>query len=501
MKNLKKALALLLVIVLTASATLGITLAVLTDKSEVKHNVFNVGKVNVEVTEEVGGITAGGVTEKADGAEYNLVTPGDHLKKEVTVKNTGDIPAYVAVTVTMNNADKINNAIDEWYENDPYYYDEAKIQAIYDYVFENWGLNYTKTDADGNATGMRLTITGDDMPDHTLQVDSVKTIDEYSIPYTQNWFEKTQDVIPFDGYYTTGMGEYEFKWTYYMLLDDGEESVLFTGLNVPLDFNNDQIAMFEGLDIKISAAAIQAENFADPIDAFKALHAEQNGGFVAESYPATVANVDELNGALAGDQDVVLGGNITVPAASAGSNGYGATGISIKNGQTFDGDGNKFGVNKWGTWDTAINTTGGVIKNVTINSGMRGIFVNHDSSYSEPVILDNVIIDGTIYTISCDQGLNQGLIATDSTFNGWTSYAATIGDVEFTNCSFGSGQGYAYCRPFAPTTFVGCDFAAGYEIEAKAAVTFENCTFGGQPLTEANIDQLVIGGMSYVTVK
>ena len=102
-----------------------------------------------------------------------------------------------------------------------------------------------------------------------------------------------------------------------------------------------------------------------------------------------------------------------------------------------------------------------------------------------------MIIDGTTYTISCDQGTNNGLEATNSTFKGWTSYAATLGNAKFTNCYFGKGNGYAYCRPYAPTEFVGCEFEAGLTLDPRADVTFENCTFGGVALTDANLGELV----------
>ena len=184
------------------------------------------------------------------------------------------------------------------------------------------------------------------------------------------------------------------------------------------------------------------------------------------------------------------------------SNAYGKTGINVKNGQTIDGNGYTLDIKgAGGTWDSGINTTGGIIRNLTVTGSFRGIFINHNSTYSEPVVLENVIIDGTTYTISCDQGKNQNLLAKNSTFNGWTSYAATIGDVKFIDCSFGEGQGYAFCRPYAPTEFVGCDFAAGYEIDARAAVTFENCTIGGVALTDANLATLVTGGIANATVK
>ena len=132
---------------------------------------------------------------------------------------------------------------------------------------------------------------------------------------------------------------------------------------------------------------------------------------------------------------------------------------------------------------------------------MRGIFINHNSTNCSKVYLENVVIDGTIYTISCDQGTNHGLEAVNSTFNGWTSYAATLGPVKFEGCSFGMGQGYAFCRPYSATEFVNCDFAAGYELDACAAVTFENCTLGGVALTADNLATLVTYNIANATVK
>ena len=222
---------------------------------------------------------------------------------------------------------------------------------------------------------------------------------------------------------------------------------------------------------------------------------------VAEEADAVATKTAELNDALANGDNVALVNDIAVAKSEAGSNGYGATGISQLNGGVIDGNGNDISVNAWGTWDSAINTTGGTIKNLNVTGGMRGIFVNHNSTNNSKVILENVTIDGTIYTISCDQGTNQGLEAYNSTFNGWTSYAATIGAVKFDGCSFGEGQGYAFCRPYAATEFVNCDFAAGYEIEAAAAITFENCTIDGVALTAANLATLVPYNTANATLK
>lgn len=230
---------------------------------------------------------------------------------------------------------------------------------------------------------------------------------------------------------------------------------------------------------------------------------EKDGLFyvVAEEISAVAITTSELNDALAGGNNVALAEDIAVAKSEVGSNGYGATGISQVNGGVIDGNGNDISVDAWGTWDSAINTTGGTIKNVNVTGGMRGIFVNHNGTYSGKVILENVTIDGTIYTISCDQGTNKGLEAYNSTFNGWTSYAATIGAVKFVSCSFGEGQGYAYCRPYAATEFVNCAFAAGFELDARAAVTFENCTIGGVALTADNLATLVTSNIANATVK
>ncbi len=275
MKNIKKTLVMCICLVLIAVMAIGGTVAYLTVDPQEKGNVFSVGNIAINLTEDVGKTGAATVTSDDNGATYENVMPGDYLKKEVTVENTGSRPAYVAVEVTINNALEINKAIDEFYEAKGY--SEAEIQQIYDYIFDGFGMNYTKTDANGNATGMRLTITGDKMPEKVLQVDSVKTISEYWLQYSGNWFMDTDTVIPYDGYYTTGMNDYELRYTYYLLLEAGEKSTLFKGLNVPKEFNAQQLDMFEEMNIKVVASAIQADNIAGDKEAFTILNRVNNG--------------------------------------------------------------------------------------------------------------------------------------------------------------------------------------------------------------------------------
>ena len=219
-----------------------------------------------------------------------------------------------------------------------------------------------------------------------------------------------------------------------------------------------------------------------------------NGSVVAD-------NTEEGQAALkdnaASGKDVILVSDVIT--TDSGSNGYGATGINV-NGGTLDGNGYTLEVNgATSTWDSAVAISSGTIKNITIAKGFRGIFIKTTKT-GEPVILDNVTINGPTYTISCDSASKQGIIATNCTIMGWTSFAGTIGWAKFTNCTFGEGAGYNFSRPYAPTTYVNCNFESGHRMDARAAVTFENCTVAGVALTAENIATLVTSNTANATV-
>lgn len=214
----------------------------------------------------------------------------------------------------------------------------------------------------------------------------------------------------------------------------------------------------------------------------------------ADTALTPVSDANELVGALESGKGVVFSNDIKIDPAKL-SNAYGTTGINVKNGQTIDGAGNTLDIKgAGGTWDSGINTTGGLIKNIKVTGSFRGIFINHNSTHCEKVVLDNVIIEGTTYTISCDQGSDNGLEARNSTFNGWTSFAATTGPVTFENCKFGKGNGYAYLRPYAPTKFIGCEFEEGYRINPRAEIMLVKCKLNGEPITKDNISKIITTG-------
>ena len=225
---------------------------------------------------------------------------------------------------------------------------------------------------------------------------------------------------------------------------------------------------------------------------------DADGKYWMTAEKTAIGTHEDVYNALKNGEDVFLVQDVNNNKVTV-SNGYGKTAYNMTNGGTFNGNGHTLtgsGLNS--TWDSVIRTTGGTIENIYLTGAMRGVLITGGNG--EKVILNNVTSD-CIYTISCDDAKYNGLEANDCTFNGWTSYSAKVGDVTFTNCNFGKANGNAFCRPYAPTAFVGCDFSAGYQIDARAAITFENCTINGEPLTAENLATLVTNGVANATVK
>ena len=201
------------------------------------------------------------------------------------------------------------------------------------------------------------------------------------------------------------------------------------------------------------------------------------------------------------DENVTLFGDITVSASETNANsGYGATGVTVTDGAVLDGQGNVLTVSDAnGTWDCVVAAKGGTIKNLTVAGAMRGIFM---PGANGDVYIDNVIFKDVIYTFNSDAGnKNYGVYISNSTLNGWTSHSDVHKEVVYTNCNFGEGSGYAYCRPYGPTSFVGCAFEAGFEIDARGKITFENCTLGGVALTAENLATLVTSRVENASIK
>ena len=479
---MKKFISLLLVVVLTASLAVSGTLAYLQDEdSDV--NVMTLGNVYIEQHEYERVVKEDGTfaTDTIDGVtSYELkdFTQGKPLLPSAINTTTWEGWDWDTTPVRMTQVDS--------YGSMQVFKSASNAQDKF-VVVENTG----KTDAYVR----------------TIVAIEIGSADGSLIgtSYHGTWAKTEIGKITIDGnnymlleYVYEGGKLSDGSWRHqYGILPAGDTAYPnFSQVYIMSAATNEDMVALDGngngtLDILVLSQAVQADGFADAETALNAGF----GDITTTSHPwvdtVLASDADGMIEALENGKDVVLTDDVKIDPAGM-SNAYGTTGINVKNGQTIDGGGNTLDIKgAGGTWDSGINTTGGLIKDLTVTGSFRGIFINHNSTHFERVVLENVIIDGTTYTISCDQGKNQGLTATNSTFNGWTSYAATLGDAKFVNCKFGEGNGYAFCRPYAPTEFVGCDFEAGYTLDPRAAVTFEDCTIGGVALTADNLDTLM----------
>lgn len=108
--NKKKLLSLALVLILIASLSFG-TLAWFSDTKEVQNDFMIAGSgsgdpediFSVEVWENVEG-KDGHKETTYDGFTYENILPGDNLKKEVYIENTGSYAQYMRVIITISDA-------------------------------------------------------------------------------------------------------------------------------------------------------------------------------------------------------------------------------------------------------------------------------------------------------------------------------------------------------------------------------------------------------------
>lgn len=295
----KKITALCICIAMLAIALIGGTMAYFTDKEE-KTNVFTVGNIDIELNEVAKVLDKDGkelndkMTLTATGVEYNNLMPTNKIVKEPVVVNTGSNAAYVRVTVDMNNADKLNLAIDEVYEKLGKSAEE--VQAVYNNVFVGWGINYNPRPSKDGKDDARGVIDGRADGTKLIAVDFTKTTGLGSTTYLygrNNMFMagvETPDSYASawakdnnaTGYYSKTMDKYQIRYAFYLYLKPSESFTLFEGLNVPSDFDNNrdvngtkinQMDFFKDLTIEITADAIQAEGFNDAREAFEALEA------------------------------------------------------------------------------------------------------------------------------------------------------------------------------------------------------------------------------------
>ncbi|MBE6640747.1 MAG: hypothetical protein E7619_04095 [Ruminococcaceae bacterium] len=202
----------------------------------------------------------------------------------------------------------------------------------------------------------------------------------------------------------------------------------------------------------------------------------------------------EIATALAGGKSVVLNDDVKTEAATAAP--YGNKYGFALNGGVLDGNGNELEIDCYGD-DYGIMTTGGTIKNVTIEEGCRAVMIMYPT---EDVIIDNAVIggDGVLYPINTGEAGSAGvdLIVSNSTLKGWTSYS-NIESATFTNVKFEQGTYYnniygRVLKPYVNTTLTNCSFIEHMNLDLSGLINgqkivLDNCTVNGVDIVDASV--------------
>ena len=226
-------------------------------------------------------------------------------------------------------------------------------------------------------------------------------------------------------------------------------------------------------------------------------------GIGGVKFPAEVSSAEDMNEALNNSKYVIMAGDVETEASTTAP--YGNKVGFVQNGGVLDGNGNTLSVECYGD-DYGIMTSGGTIKNLTIDSGCRAIVI---MAPTEDIIIDNVYVSGDVlYPINTAEHApvdGVDLIVTNSTFGGWSSFAG-IASASFTDCTFIEGEyGYGWpyetlVKPYVNTVFTKCEFALdgegnAYYLDLSAlgtgcTVTLEGCTVNGVVVTAENCTNL-----------
>lgn len=290
----KKIISLCLVVVLALTAIGGATLAYFTDDDQ-QENTFAIGNIDIKVDEYgyvwdesanngEGDYVSDAFSYDEDGMYYTNLMPSYIISKRPIISNESDRnAAYVRVAITVNNYTAINNAIDNVYETEGY--NDDAMNSLYDEIFQGWGIEYTKNPIRGSMSKRADEIGIDNNGATLLGIDYVRGVsNQYQSGSNGTEYMESFSYGSAEGkYYENAYMEDGRLYVFYLKLEAGANYQPFNGLNIPAEFNNEQMKMFEGLRIGIYADAIQTVGFANTAEgakeAFTALEAEHPIGW------------------------------------------------------------------------------------------------------------------------------------------------------------------------------------------------------------------------------
>ena len=236
----RKIMMLSLALCMVAILAIGGTLAYFTD-TETATNVFTVGGVDITLFESKvrpeddaegfpGYVDDDGADRTVTENTYESLLPGSYICKDPTVTNVGETDAYIRVSIKHNKQDVIFNA----FESEAAFL--ASLQGMSETLPKVEHIDVAWKLSDGTAGA-----NADNRNTYTLNADEKIYV---------FWLT---DALSTDEYVT-----------------------LFTGIQIPKDFDEADMQAFDRLNISIWSDAIQADGFANVQAAFEAFDAAKN---------------------------------------------------------------------------------------------------------------------------------------------------------------------------------------------------------------------------------
>lgn len=233
MKKARKIVALLLCALLLIGASVAGTMAYLTFQTNVVENTFTIGKVEIKLDEAVVDQETGAATtgRTEDGNTAVRLIPGRSITKDPTVTVLKDSEAcYVRVKVTVD----LPNWTPEAAELAGWKTDEQEFDDAFDSWAKSFAQNYLVA---GSAHGFNDT----DWDLSSTEINPVGKEITYILYYED---------IPNNNIVRKSTS-------------DTKLPAVFDKVVAPRTLTKDQLALLEGMEIKVEAHAIQAEGFVE----------------------------------------------------------------------------------------------------------------------------------------------------------------------------------------------------------------------------------------------
>lgn len=194
-----------------------------------------------------------------------------------------------------------------------------------------------------------------------------------------------------------------------------------------------------------------------------------------------VADVDELQGALNAQGNALLTTNVAVTGLEQRVSMSGGTLDGNGNTLTYSGERNPVGGSVG-----VVTTTGGTVRNISIEGGENGRALYMETLTSDLYVSDSILSGAYSFNLNSSAETEYSLYFTNTVFESWTSYANAAESVSFTACTFNNTL-----RAYGDTVLTDCKFEGDKalldlsKLEEGETVTLVNCIYKGVSIENA----------------